>query len=123
MGEKVDFSKRTPGPWYVTAIGSHWQVITRTHPDIRPAALIAQVRIPGKDGWPAQSPLGLDEATANAAFIVRAVNAHDDLVDALKDIEGMIDNCPDVPRDPASLPMAVLAHVRAALARHGEGKP
>lgn len=58
-----------------------------------------------------------EEAQANAALIVRAVNAHDDLVETLRDIEGMIAGCPDVPQNPDSLVQMVLAHARAALAK------
>jgi hypothetical protein len=56
-------------------------------------------------------------ARANAEFIVRAVNAHDDLLAALKEAEALIRRdaypCPDKPQSP----WGVLGRVRAAIAK------
>lgn len=43
------------------------------------------------ESWNGEDNDAQEEAEANAAFIVRAVNAHDNLVEALKNLRGNID--------------------------------
>lgn len=55
------------------------------------------------------------DATANAALIVTAVNAHHALIAALERWDDMITNCAGVPQNPDSLPMMLRHEIRTAL--------
>ncbi len=86
-------SKHTPTPWRL-----------EYHPGQRgePATLIMQEGAEACERWIAECPWGLDgdgdgdcsatEAQANAAFIVRACNAHGDLIAACRAAEQFIRN-------------------------------
>ena len=63
---------RTPGPWYTPEDSA----TIRIRVDRNPSQAIVQCVM--RDGH-------IGEAQANAIFIVRACNAHDDLVAALRD--------------------------------------
>lgn len=66
MSKQEEKSARTPGPWKVFSFD--------------------EFRVEGPDGISILSPYrrSAEEFKANAEFIVRACNAHDDLVAALK---------------------------------------
>lgn len=87
----------TPGPWYVSADGH-----IRDNANMEPIGTV-DGRAAGADG-----DEYTDRGVANAAFIVRACNAHDELVAALR---GIVDFA-DLPWDDARLLAA-----RAALAK------
>lgn len=74
-------------------------------------------------GWADGRP-DYNEKEANAAFIVRAVNAHDDLVDALRLAErelAAVENgsTGGIPNSVIALIPEALEAIRAALAKHG----
>lgn len=62
------------------------------------------------------------EAEANAAFIVRAVNAHDDLIETLHEVAEFLDNQSDVEDGDYGVPrpnraMQLLIEVRNAISK------
>jgi len=69
---------RTPGPWVVNGENSQgYSQICVANPDIGWNVALC---LPGSNRDPFK-----DEMEANAAFIVRACNAHDDLLEACKE--------------------------------------
>lgn len=94
---------RTPTPWYIIQDGSSYEL--RSHADSRSleewrkanpeqrtyfsGVLIGRIQQFFNGGGPEFGPsalIGMDETKANADFIIRACNAHDDLLAALKAI-------------------------------------
>lgn len=75
-----------------------------------------------EEGGPWLPPL--EEAEANAAFIVRACNAHDDMLSALRDVAEYLGDEPVAPSYPSAhhaATVALIRSVRAAIAR-AEGR-
>lgn len=93
-------TKFTPGPWKVHPVDD-CTVVASDGSEV--AAIDGDYNQP--DTWPIME--------ANARLIAAAP----DLYEALVDIEQMIHNCADAPRNPDSLPMMVLHHARAAIAK------
>lgn len=82
-------SDHTPGPWAVTG---------RDSPAGADLAIIADGV--GEIGYASTRFVGCVVAEANAAHIVRCVNAHDDMLEALEAVEAMLDdpgNHPELP--------------------------
>jgi hypothetical protein len=77
-------SKRSALPWRV---GSDLIIRQDNRPINNSGVLIASVHGNSQSGF---FPTD-EEAVANAAFIVRAVNSHEQLVAALRDAESLID--------------------------------
>lgn len=70
------------------------------------------------DGDHPYTDMNFAEAKANTAFIVRAVNAHDDLVKALKEIKGRDSYIDATPRGERKVILGDLAKIAdAALAK------
>lgn len=103
-------SKHTPGPWGFDETG-YLQTIDNGY-------LIYA------SPWQENACDGDETAIANAAFIVLAVNTHDDLVAALRDaVEHMAAMEYDRARgEPEPFESQFLLNARAALAK-AEGKP
>lgn len=68
--------KPTPTPWRTSAVGRD---VYATHPNGDCAICIATC-----GGYEPSLAHFLEQAKANAAFIVRAVNAHNDMLEALR---------------------------------------
>lgn len=108
--------KHTPTPWKFSQTHAH--TLTIRHAD-GGGEYVAEIRV-------GDTPELLLTDEANARFIVRAVNAHDDLLEALRDlIEWQAveheDGCPE--DDTCSCAAApIIAKVNAAIAK-AEGKP
>jgi hypothetical protein len=98
--------KHTPTPWYVAAMNDCLFIFDRA-----PSPAPYDGPIPGGSPATVIAKLDYPKADANAAFIVRAVNAHDDLVKALEQIAGM---------DDKPVPGAYARIARAALSKAGE---
>lgn len=95
-------SARTPGPWYADG------ELVRTHADSHYKA--PEVKWVAECGGTFGAGFKAGERTANAAFIVTACNAHDELVAAL---QGLIDH-----RDELKLgDYPAVTRARAALAK------
>ena len=74
-------SAHTALPWRTQEIETHhWQIIDD---NVRQVGIVRHW--PEKDGL--NSPRSLAETAANAEFIVRAVNSHEELLAALRDSE------------------------------------
>lgn len=73
-------TKHTPTPWYVKNYGTHWN-----NPDIEDIAVCY-----GDDD---EHICDTVYEEADAAFIVRAVNSHEDLISALQEIHDGISSC------------------------------
>lgn len=72
-------SNHTPIPWEVSAVNENGVVGTQWNGSITPLA------VPVIPAWHEDRRKGSEEADANAAFIVRAVNSHNDLLVIAKD--------------------------------------
>lgn len=96
-------AQRTPTPWETE----------------KPEDSNGYVYVRGVDGEEAAVCYAAPKSDGNAAFIVRACNAHDALVSALSDLEAIFDgqeDCDDgVPNDA----MRAMTIIRAALAKAG----
>jgi hypothetical protein len=108
----------TAGPWSISATGPHWQITSASHHAIMPAALIAQIRIPGDDGWnrPDRS-FSVAEQDANAHLIAAAPALYEALEAAREAIHWTIVDGRGTPVDRICLDAAIAA---LRLAR-GEG--
>jgi len=71
-------AKHTPGPWHIAAYGDSLRQTI-----VRGSKAIANIVAPHSHGDDKDRVPSQDEAQANAAFIVAACNAHDELVAAL----------------------------------------
>lgn len=67
-------TKHTPTPWEVSAVNENGIVGKQWDGSVTPLA------IPVIPAWHENRRKGSEEADANAAFIVRAVNAHEELL-------------------------------------------
>lgn len=92
----MNTATHTPTPWNVTRDENHVRALIRDAGFMR-VAECGRAFVPGI-------------AEANAAFIVRACNAHDELVAALRKVEHTITGTPAV---------LCLGTIRAALAKAG----
>lgn len=101
-------SKHTPTPWELTPHGRGWLIDTRGAYRYGPIAII------GDDSEGIDSEM----RNYNAAFIVRAVNAHEDLVEALNYMLNAINilggDCPQLFVIPEQVARAALATARGA---------
>lgn len=105
-------AKHTPGPWFAKREGFSTVYIEAR---LRPGVL-QEVAACGP------TEAGQDQQEANAAFIVRACNANDQLVAALRSAESALASCYNVTDWPASGHSEqdqALADVRAALTAAG----
>lgn len=66
-------AKRTPGRW----------VAIRDHPDTKD---VCYIRPEGTDRWSEIATLYGKDTDPDANFIIKAVNCHDDLLEAIKDL-------------------------------------
>jgi hypothetical protein len=109
--------KHTPTPWRAGSYSSIVGVPIMAQPDPKQNTII----VAGTRSAAATTPDGFRaEVEANAAFIVRAVNAHDDLVKALRElIESMPAEGQAVPRA-NTLWRGMMTRARAALSKAGE---
>jgi hypothetical protein len=83
----------TPTPW------REWDVMRSDGKDEYPEPHVGDIRLVGSNGICIGVTFGgyasLPECNANAAFIVKAVNAHADLVKALDDARSAIASLPE----------------------------
>lgn len=75
----MNTNKHSPTPWVADYAGTHGHIKTLGYREERGSTpTVARYDIDGVS-------IGVDEQKANAEFIIRAVNCHDDLVIALDD--------------------------------------
>lgn len=99
-------TKHTPGPWFA---GQHGL-----------GAWFIGVEVPCKGPCTAATRLADVQSGADAEFIVRACNCHDDLLDAAKDAEAVLMGLHDSGGEAAALAIAsypALVSVQAAIAK------
>lgn len=72
MKKQISF-KAMPRPWKMEDMGDHWDLIAKKSND-----------------WVARIHGGYDADEANANFILRAINNHDTLIEALKEAQHYI---------------------------------
>jgi hypothetical protein len=87
MENDMSNAKHTPTPWRVIEGNLIKQDYTTIGLDETAGVLIGSTRgHPSSGFYPTE-----EEGAANAAFIVRAVNSHEQMVAALRDAESLID--------------------------------
>lgn len=115
-------SKRTPGPWTVEDRRHAALKNVRIVADYHPVAEVFDVHQRDYQGSFTGNHAAADAVDAvglaNAAFIVRAVNAHDDLLAALRSISDRASCAPHDDADEANKEFSrILLTARAAIAK------
>lgn len=89
-------AKHTPTPWKVGGAGDTGIFATDVHPitkEIDEAVYIAEIMDAAiDDGTGGLDSVDEERWRANAAYIVKAVNCHERLVEALKNIQHILDS-------------------------------
>jgi len=107
----------TPTPWFVGCQNDALFIVSGRPPALNndhpwhEAPRVAVARVYG----PAEGDCLPVNADANAAFIVRAVNSHEALVEALSNLVGVIDECQDI--DPINSDYYAAARAAISLAK------
>lgn len=115
MGEIV---KHTPGPWRVAAPPDKVCTDYGDDSDFTKNGLAKTVVVCEHRSWMAEG-----EEFANAAFIVKAVNCHNELLEALREMVEAYDGFPtDMSRDERECCRIAFGKAEAAIAK-AEGRP
>lgn len=95
-------AKHTPTPWHVQPIGGQRYI------EAQGPKFICDMQADQ-----CENPAEVEEMQANAEFIVRACNCHEELVQVLESVVRILEhNCPD-----AALPAIALAKTQIAKAK------
>jgi hypothetical protein len=111
-------NKATPGPWHIAEYG----IDNPSYTVIMGGKAIAKICSPRANGDGSNIPKQ-DEAQANAAFIVKAANNHEQLVAALEDLLTKVEYHSSFFATPTPVPMdcVQVANAKKALAKCGKG--